>query len=95
MSWAVVSVCRMGGTVLDGKPWVGRLVIVAVCCHLMLPHCSDLGWVSLMGFSRVPMLVSESLLLLQLFVETPSGVKAVQLRLNVEPAQAVLFGGPS
>lgn len=50
--------------VLDGKLRDGRLVIVLVCCHLM----PDLGWVSLMGFSSVPVLVLEFFLLPQLFV---------------------------
>lgn len=64
--------------VLDGKLRDGRLVIVSVCCHpMMLPHYSDLGWVSLMGFSSVPVLVLE-------FFCCPNClyVKAVSLRLT-------------
>lgn len=59
--------------VLDGKLRDGRLVIVSVCCHPM----PDLGWVSLMGFSSVPVLVLE-------FFCCPNClyVEAVSLRLS-------------
>lgn len=53
-----VSVCLTGG--------VDQMVSSGVktgdsfrVCHLLLPHCSDPGWVSLTGFSSVPVLVLE------------------------------------
>lgn len=90
--WEVL-VSRIGGMVLDGTPWVGRLMILSVCCHLMLPYWFRPGLGISCGLSCVPVLVLESLLLPQLFAETLFNVKVVGLDWVPSQHGVFYFGG--